>query len=66
LCGYGLTGLWTSTVSRYYLLSLPVVVVATLLGRAINRRIEARRFVLYVHGGLIAIGLILLSQALSH
>ena len=32
-------------------------------GRVINRRIGADRFVLYLHGGLIAIGIILLSQA---
>ena len=63
LCGYWLAGLCTSTVSRLYLLSLPLVIVATFLGRAINARIGAARFVRYVHGGLIAIGVILLSQA---
>jgi uncharacterized protein len=63
LCGYWFAGLWTPTVNRFYLLSLPVVVLATFLGRAINHRIAAHRFAVYVHGGLIAIGLILLSQA---
>src|SRR5262249_20706894 len=62
-CGYWLAGLWTPAVSRFYLLSLPLIVVATLLGRVINARIAAHRFLLYVHGGLIAIGAILLSQA---
>jgi hypothetical protein len=61
--GYWLAGLWTPAVSRFYLWSLPFVVGATLFGRVINRRIDARRFVLYVHGGLITIGVILLSQA---
>jgi len=65
LFGYWLAGLWTPAVSRFYLLSLPLVVVATLLGRAINARIAAHRFVLYVHCGLIAIGAILLSQAVT-
>ncbi|MGA7240937.1 MAG: sulfite exporter TauE/SafE family protein [Bryobacteraceae bacterium] len=64
LWGYLLSGLWTPAVSRYYLLSLPFVISATFIGRMINRRIGADRFVLYVHGGLIAIGLILLSQAI--
>jgi uncharacterized protein len=64
LWGYLLWGLWTPAVSRYYLLSLPFVISATFIGRMINRRIGADRFVLYVHGGLIAIGLILLSQAI--
>jgi hypothetical protein len=63
LCGYWLAGLWTPAVSRFYLLSLPLVIVATFLGRVINARMGASRFVLYVHGGLIAIGAVLLSQA---
>lgn len=65
LCGYWLAGLWTPAVSRFYLLSLPLVVVATFLGRGINARIGAHRFLLYVHVGLIAIGAVLLSQALT-
>ncbi len=65
LWGYLLSGLWTSAVNRYYLLSLPFVIAATFIGRTINRRIGADRFVLYVHSGLIAIGLILLSQAMT-
>lgn len=64
LWGYRLAGLWTPAVSRFYLLSLPFVILATFIGRVINRRIGAHRFVLYVHCGLIAIGLVLLSQAI--
>jgi uncharacterized membrane protein YfcA len=63
LGGYWISGLWTPAVSRFYLLSLPLVIVATFIGRAVNRRLDARRFVLYIHAGLIAIGLILLFQA---
>lgn len=63
MAGYWLAGLWTSAVTRYYLLSLPVVLLAILLGRAINQRLDARRFILYVHSGLILIGVILLVQA---
>ncbi len=65
LCGYWLAGLWTPAVSRFYLFSLPLVVIATFLGRVINARIAAHRFLLYVHGGLIAIGAILLAQAVT-
>jgi uncharacterized membrane protein YfcA len=64
MLGYWLTGLWTPAVSRLYLQSLPFVIVATLLGRAINRRIAIHRFGLYVHGGLIAVGAVLLFQAI--
>ena len=65
LCGYWIAGLWTPEVSRFYLLSLPLVVIATFLGRGINARISAHRFLRYVHGGLLGIGAILLSQAVT-
>ena len=65
LCGYWVAGLWTPAVSQLYLLSLPWVVAATFLGRAINRRIGAHRFVLYIHGGLIVVGAMLLLQAMT-
>jgi uncharacterized membrane protein YfcA len=62
MCGYWFAGLWTADVTRYYLLSLPVVITATFLGRVINQRIPSRQFLLYVHCGLILIGLILIVQ----
>lgn len=65
LLGYWVSGLWTATVSRSYLISLPFIILATLLGRAINRRLGARRFLLYIHGGLILIGIALAAQALK-
>jgi len=64
LWGYWAAGLWTPAVTRFYLWSLPVVIAGTFLGRAIHHRIAAQRFVVYVHVGLIGIGMILLSQAM--
>jgi uncharacterized membrane protein YfcA len=66
MLGYSVAGLWTPTVTRFYLWSLPLVVLATFLGRAINHRMNAHQFVRYVHGGLIMIGVILLIQAARH
>jgi uncharacterized membrane protein YfcA len=66
MAGYWMAGLWTPTVNRFYLLSLPGVFAGIYLGRVINRRMNARQFVLYVHACLIAIGLVLLAQALGH
>lgn len=62
--GYWLAGLWTRTVTRYYLLALPVVVIAILAGRWLNRRMHGPRFLLYLHAGLVVIGAVLLLQAL--
>jgi len=64
MAGYWFAGLWTPAVSRFYLLSLPAIALAIFLGRVMNRRMDARRFVLYVHTGLIVIGAILLLQTL--
>ena len=62
--GYWLAGLWTPAVSRFYFLSLPAVILATFLGRVINRRMDGQQFLSYVHVSLILIGVILLLQAL--
>jgi uncharacterized protein len=63
LAGYWLTGRWVREVTRYYLLSLPVVLSAILLGRALHHRLKDRRLLVYVYIGLIAVGVTLLVQA---
>ncbi len=64
MIGYWAAGLWTPSVSRYYLLSLPTALLAIVLGRMINRRVGARRFFVYVHAGLIVSGAGLVLQAI--
>jgi uncharacterized membrane protein YfcA len=64
-CGYWWAGLWVPAVTRYYLLSLPVVAGAIVLGRAANRRLQGRQFHLYVHSGLLVVGLVLLWQSVG-
>jgi len=64
MVGYWAAGLWTPAVSRYYLLSLPTALLAIGLGRVLNRRINARRFFVYVHAGLIVSGAGLVLQAI--
>ncbi|MCZ2343439.1 MAG: sulfite exporter TauE/SafE family protein [Bacteroidales bacterium] len=61
--GYWLAGLWVPVVTRYYLLSLPVVVGAMVAGRAVNARFRAERFLTAVHCGLIGVGIVLLVRA---
>lgn len=63
MIGYLATGLWNPTVTRYYLLSLPAVILAIFLGRMINHRLDAAKFLVYVHAGLVLIGAVLLIQA---
>lgn len=65
LWGYQLAGLWTPEVNRLYFVSLPFVLLATFLGRILNRRIADHRFLIYVHCGLILVGAVLLLQAIA-
>jgi uncharacterized membrane protein YfcA len=64
MIGYWTAGLWTAAVTRYCLLSLPAVVIAIALGHTLNRRIDARRFLIAVHAGLLISGTGLVIQSL--
>ncbi len=65
MAGYWLAGLWVAPVSRYYLFSLPVVIVSIVLGRIVNRRMAPASFVRSVHRGLILIGIVILIQSFA-
>jgi uncharacterized membrane protein YfcA len=64
MAGYWLAGLWVADVTRYYLLSLPVALAAILLGRLANRRMNHRSFLVYIHCGLVVVGVALFLQAM--
>jgi uncharacterized protein len=64
MAGYWLAGLWVPAVNRYYLWSLPFAVGAIFLGRVANQRMKGRSFIVYVHLGLIGVGMILLIQSI--
>jgi uncharacterized membrane protein YfcA len=63
--GYWLAGLWTSTITRYYLLSLPVTFLGVYLGRVLNDRLQGESFFKYLYIGLASIGALLLAQAIT-
>lgn len=63
MAGYWATGLWVPSVTRYYLLTLPLAVVAIFAGRAVNKRFHPRAFLACVHVGLVLVGFALLWQA---
>lgn len=63
LAAYWVGGLWVPQVTHDYLLCLPVVLPAILLGRWLNRRLHPQGFVRYVYAGLLVIGGVLLWQA---
>ena len=66
MVGCWLAGLWVPAVTHYYLLSLPLIVPAILLGRLINHRLRGDAFLKYVHIGLMIIGAVLLIQAVRN
>jgi len=63
LIGYWAVGLWVPEVTGYLLRSLPAVLVAIVIGRAINHRLSGHQFFRYVYVGLLAIGAALVVQA---
>ncbi len=58
--GHGISGLWTNVVWHYYLLSLPVIIVAVLIGHKVNERLASEKFKLLVNVFLILIGILLI------
>jgi uncharacterized membrane protein YfcA len=61
---YWLAGLWTPVVTRYYLISLPVMVPAILLGRWANHSLKGHVFLRFAYIVLIVIGSLLLVRTL--
>jgi len=64
MVGYLAAGLWVPAVTHYYLLSLPVVLPAIFLGRAVNQKLAGEIFLKLVYCGLMGVGLLLLYQSL--
>ncbi len=63
--GYWLAGLWTPTVTHYYLLSLPVTLLGVFLGRVVNHRLRGEIFFKHLYFALASIGALLLVQAIT-
>jgi hypothetical protein len=63
MCGYWMAGLWVPAVTRYFLISLPVILLGVYLGRVINHRLHGDTFTKYIYLCLAAIGALLLIQA---
>lgn len=64
MLGYWSAGLWTSTVTREFLLSVPAMLPAVFIGRVINRRMAGEAFLKCVYSGLILIGATLFFEAI--
>ena len=64
--GFWSAGLWTRTVTNEFLLSVPVMLPAVFLGRAINHRFSGSTFLKYLYGGLMLIGAMLILEAATH
>jgi hypothetical protein len=67
MIGYWVAGLWVSAVTHYFLISLPVTLLAIFLGRLLNHRMRGDTFLKYIYLCLAVIGAVLLVQAIhSH
>jgi hypothetical protein len=60
LTGHGLAGLWTAEVLRFYVLTLPLVLVALLAGSRLSRVLPPGRFDRLVYASLVLMGMLLI------
>ncbi len=65
MAGYYLAGLWVPAVTHYFLVSLPLTLVAVFLGRTINHRLQGAAFLKYIYFGLAGTGAVLLIRAIT-
>lgn len=65
LAAYLAAGIWRPAITRYSLLSLPLVCVGVAVGHVLNRRLHGPAFFRAVYLGLVVIGLVLLQQAIT-
>jgi uncharacterized membrane protein YfcA len=63
LAGYVAIGLWRPDVTRYVVLSLPVVGLGIVAGRWLNHRLRGDRFFQVIYAALILLGAVLVAQA---
>lgn len=66
MLGYRVSGLWTPEVTHYFLIALFAAIPAVFVGRWLNHRMRGEAFLRYVHAGVVAVGIVLLIQALRH
>ena len=67
--GVGMAGFWRAglsvpAVTRIYIAPLPAMVVATILGSILSRRISGRAFLVCVHLILILVGVSLVIHSM--
>lgn len=58
--GQALSGLWTANLFLLYGVSLPAIIIATLLGMFLHRHIPTEKFKQYVFFVILALGILLL------
>lgn len=61
VAGQGIGGLWSREVIGLLVIGLPGVLLAVPLGRILHRRVPPGRFVKYVYGLIIVLGILLLA-----
>ena len=61
--GQGLSGLWTAQVFRFYLLSIPALALATMVGARLRQRIPVTRFRRFVLILIAALGSLMVIKA---
>nr|WP_243239564.1 sulfite exporter TauE/SafE family protein [Sulfobacillus harzensis] len=66
VAGQGLSGMWSPTMGRLYLWSLPAIALALVVGTRLQQRIPATKFHRYVYLLVTALGTLLLVRLALH
>ena len=62
LITHGLAGMWTTQVVHLYLYSLPIIIIAVLIGGKVNKLIPQGKFDKIIYGFLVVVGILLVIQ----
>jgi uncharacterized protein len=60
IIGQGSAGFWTSEVIDYFIICIPVILIGTIIGGLVHRKLSGEKFNKYVDCLLIIIGIVLL------
>ena len=64
VAGQGMSGMWTLTMGRLYLFSLPAIAAAVVLGTKLQKRIPAPKFHRFVFLLVATLGVLLLTRSI--
>jgi len=64
--GHGIAGNFTNEVLKYFAFSIPIVILAIIIGTRINKKIPVERFHKYIYIILVILGMMLIINSINN